>query len=173
VTPSVTIYSGDVYASATPILIRTLLGSCVAACLRDPASGVGGMNHFMLPDANGHGREHPERFGVHAMERLIAQIQKLGGARARLEAKVFGGGHVLQGPDSVEGVAQQNVRFIRAFLREEGLRLAAADLGGRLARQILFHTGTGRVQVRRLPGLRVPEPGPAAPAHGAVFLFTP
>ncbi|MFB3818741.1 MAG: chemotaxis protein CheD [Candidatus Methylomirabilales bacterium] len=167
------IYVGDVWASREPVVIGTLLGSCIAACLRDPVSGVGGMNHFMLPEAtDGIGAEHVARFGVQAMELLIGRMQKLGAQRARLEAKAFGGGHVLQIPASATGVPERNIQFIRTFLREEGIPLLAQDLGGHAARQVLFHTGSGRVRLRRLPGLAPPSVRPPAPpAWGEVTLF--
>jgi chemotaxis protein CheD len=149
----VTLYIGDVVASREPAVLRTLLGSCVAACLRDPVTRVGGMNHFMLPAP---GAVEPggtlSRFGVHAMELLIGEIQKRGGDRSRLEAKIFGGGHVLDIAASQETVPQQNIRFIRAFLADEGIGIAAQDLGGREARQIVFHTDTGTALLRRLGG---------------------
>lgn len=149
----VTIHIGGVFATREPTVIKTLLGSCIAACLRDPVAGIGGMNHFMLPSTlNGDADGNLSRFGVHAMELLIGQIQKLGGERARVHAKVFGGGHVLQIAESVNGVPQQNIRFIRDFLRTEGIPLLAHDLGGRVARHVLFDTGSGKVRMKRLSG---------------------
>ncbi len=151
----VTIHIGGIFASREPVVIRTVLGSCIAACLRDPATGIAGMNHFMLPaPPNGGGEGDPARFGVHAMELLIGQMQKLGGERGRLRAKVFGGGHVLQIAETPHGVPQQNIRFIREFLRLEGIPLMAHDLGGRNARLVLFDTGSGGVRLKRFAGLR-------------------
>lgn len=150
----VTIHVGGVFAAREPTVIKTLLGSCIAACLRDPVTGVGGMNHFMLPTTlNADGDGDPCRFGVHAMELLIGEIQKLGGERARLEAKVFGGGHVLRIAESVNGVPQQNIRFVRDFLRIEAIPLLAHDLGGRIARHVFFDTASGRVRLKRLSGM--------------------
>ena len=149
----VTIYIGDVYVSSTPAVVRTVLGSCIAACLRDPRTGIAGMNHFMLPaHPNGGGEESPTRYGVHAMELLIGRIQRLGGERGRLEAKIFGGGHVLQIAESLDSVPHRNMRFIQDFLRTEGIPIVAQDLGGRSARYVLFDTGSGRVRVKRLAG---------------------
>lgn len=149
----VSIHIGGVFATREPTVIKTLLGSCIAACLRDSETGVGGMNHFMLPAApNGDHEDNPTRFGLHAMELLIGQIQRLGGQRARLQAKIFGGGHVLQIADSPNGVPQQNIRFIREFLRTEEIPLLAHDLGGRTARYVLFDTASGRVRLKRLSG---------------------
>jgi chemotaxis protein CheD len=148
----VSLFVGDVRASREPVVLKTLLGSCVSACLRDPLARIGGMNHFMLPTAGtGEPAANLSRFGLHAMERLIGEIQKLGGERGRLEAKVFGGGHVVELPGSADGVPERNIRFIREFLAAEGIPLVAEDLGGRSARQLLFHTDTGCVLLKRLP----------------------
>jgi chemotaxis receptor (MCP) glutamine deamidase CheD len=149
----VTIYVGGVFASRDGTVVRTLLGSCISACLWDPQCGVGGMNHFMLPaPSNGGAPEDLSRFGVHAMELLIGEIQKLGGERRRVQGKLFGGGHVLQVPVSVGCVPAQNILFIQRFMAAEGIPVAAEDLGGSQARQVVFHTDTGRAFVKRLTG---------------------
>jgi chemotaxis protein CheD len=148
----ISIHVGGIYTSREPAVIKTVLGSCISACLRDPVARVGGMNHFMLPTPSNGDAGDLARFGVHAMELLIGEIQKLGGERARLEAKAFGGGHVLDIAESADGVPQQNIRFIREFLAAEGIPLLSHDLGGRLARQVRFHTHSGKVLVKRLTG---------------------
>jgi chemotaxis receptor (MCP) glutamine deamidase CheD len=172
----VTIYIGGVHASAEPALVKTLLGSCIAVCLHDPARGIGGMNHFMLPRGSSNDGD-PARFGVHAMDCLIGAVQKLGGERRRLVAKVFGGAHVLAIRESTTGVPQQNIDFVRAFLREEGLRVLSEDVGGYHPRHVHFHTATGRAFIKRVGSrehVRVlteqTRPAPA-PAYGDVVLF--
>jgi len=148
----VTIHVGGVYATREPTIIRTLLGSCVAVCLIDPVTRAGGMNHFMLP-APAPGREEAldyTRFGVHAMDCLIGALQKAGGDRRRVRAKVFGGGHVLEIGRNGDNVAQRNIEFIDEFLRCEDIPVVGRDLGGELGRQLYFHTDTGKVYVRRL-----------------------
>ncbi len=157
-TTDVTIYIGGVFASRDGAMVRTLLGSCVAACLWDPQSGVGGMNHFMLPrPANGDAGDDLARFGVHAMELLIGKIQRLGGDRRTVQAKVFGGGHVLQIAGVGGSVPEQNIRFVRRFLNEEEIPVVAEDLGGEQARQVIFRTDSGRAWLKRLPASRVPR----------------
>jgi chemotaxis protein CheD len=149
----VIIHIGEVHVSRTGEIVRTLLGSCIAACLWDPESRIGGMNHFMLPaPANGEGEGELSRFGVHAMELLVGEIQKRGGERRRVQAKVFGGGHVLQTSPGVGSVPEQNIRFIRRFLASERIAITAEDLGGTHARQVVFHTDTGRAFVKKLVG---------------------
>lgn len=148
----VTIHIGGVYASREPAVIKTVLGSCIAVCLFDPDARIGGMNHFMLP-APGHGAEgvvEPSRFGVHSMELLIAAVQKLGGDRRRLQAKVFGGGHVLRIAENGNGVPQQNIRFIEEFTQAEAIAVINRDLGGYLPRRLHFYTDTGKAYVKRL-----------------------
>lgn len=149
--PAVKLLPGDYVATDSPCLLVTLLGSCVAVCLRDPVSGVCGMNHFMLPDS---GRELSEtgvsaRFGVQAMELLILSMQRRGAERRRLQAKVFGAGSVLDGM-SVVNVGELNAAFILHYLEVEGIRILAQDLQGESARKVYFFTGTGKVMIRRL-----------------------
>ncbi|MCC7278482.1 MAG: chemoreceptor glutamine deamidase CheD [Chromatiaceae bacterium] len=135
----------------------TVLGSCVAACIRDRVTGVGGMNHFMLPV----GADRPDappsaatRYGNHAMERLINEILRLGGRRANLEAKVFGGARVLA---IKSDIGRRNGDFVQAYLHLEGLPLVARDLGGIHPRKVIFFPKEGLVRVRRLTAGQ--EPG--------------
>ncbi len=132
-------------------MLVTVLGSCVAACVRDPITGVGGMNHFMLPvsEAGRWGGElMSARFGNFAMEKLVNEMIKRGCPRERLEVKVFGGANVIE---SQQAVGEQNCDFILRYLEDEGLRCAAQDLGGDYPRRIQYSPSTGRV-VRRLLG---------------------
>lgn len=148
----VKLFPGEYYITrrADEVLV-TVLGSCVSACIRDPAAGVGGMNHFMLPqnDSGAWGRDSQSaRFGNFAMEKLINELIKAGCVRERLEVKVFGGGNVT---DSSNAIGSNNAEFVLRYLEAEGLRCAAQDLGGALPRRIHYFPGTGRV-VRRLLG---------------------
>jgi chemotaxis protein CheD len=133
-------------------VLLTVLGSCVAACIRDPLASVGGMNHFMLPQhkSGSWGDElRSTRFGNFAMEKLINELIKAGCARDRLEIKVFGGGNVT---DTSNAVGTDNSEFVLRYLDAERLRCVAQDLGGTLPRRIEYYPMTGRV-VRRLLGL--------------------
>jgi chemotaxis protein CheD len=132
-------------------VLVTVLGSCVSACIRDPYAGVGGMNHFMLPQHNsGTWGDDPRstRFGNFAMEKLINELIKAGGSRDRMEIKVFGGGNVT---DTTNAIGSDNAKFVLRYLEAEGLRVAAQDLGGTLPRRIHYHPANGKV-VRRLLG---------------------
>ncbi|MEL6317503.1 MAG: chemoreceptor glutamine deamidase CheD [Pseudomonadota bacterium] len=131
------------------LALVTLLGSCVAACIRDVETGVGGLNHFLLPDGGGADASGSMRYGTNAMEVLINDILKRGGQRGRLEAKVFGGGNVID-TSATETVGDRNGRFVQDYLRREGIRVAAADLGGDRARRVFFFPATGRASVLRV-----------------------
>jgi chemotaxis receptor (MCP) glutamine deamidase CheD len=146
----VTLYIGGVHASSESTLLKTLLGSCIAVCLFDPVTRVGGMNHFMLPRGQASADADGSRFGVHAMDCLIGAMMKLGADRRRLVAKVFGGAHVLDMQESAAGVPQQNIDFIREFVEAEGLPVVSEDVGGYHPRHVHFYTATGRALVKRV-----------------------
>lgn len=149
------ILPGEYYVTTHAEAISTVLGSCISACIRDPAAGVGGMNHFMLPEegASGSGSWSPgdggasTRYGSFAMERLINELLKLGGRRERFEAKLFGGGRILP---TMTDVGQRNIAFARSFLQLEGITVAAQDVGDVHPRRVLYFPGTGRVRVKHL-----------------------
>lgn len=146
------ILPGEFFVTDRDMMIVTVLGSCVSACIRDPYVGIGGMNHFMLPE-----QRHDEnnvlsmsaRYGTYAMELLINSILKAGGRRDRLEAKVFGGGRVLQG-FMLSNVGEQNASFVKHFLQLEGIPVLAQDLLDIYPRKVYFFPKTGRVMVRKL-----------------------
>lgn len=150
--PEVTIHIGQVYATREPTVIKTILGSCIAVCLLDPVTHVGGMNHFMLPAPGSASEDRVDgsQFGIHAMDLLIGAIQKAGGERRSLLAKLFGGAQVLRLGGNGRSVPEQNIDFVEGFMRTEGITVVSRDLGGYLPRRIHFHTETGKVFVKRL-----------------------
>jgi chemotaxis protein CheD len=147
------ILPGEYYCTGRDMLIVTVLGSCVSACIRDRVSGIGGMNHFMLPDGGGNDGSNPVsasmRYGAYAMEMLINQLLKLGARRENMEAKVFGGGSVLAGFTSIN-VGERNAQFVRNFLRMENMRITAEDLNDIYPRKVYFFPKTGKVLVKKL-----------------------
>jgi chemotaxis protein CheD len=154
-TDAAKVLPGEYYVTGQDMLLVTVLGSCVAACIRDNQSGIGGMNHFMLPDS-GADEASPlsssARYGTYAMEILINHITKLGARRACLEAKVFGGGNVLRG-FTVTNVGQRNADFVERFLATEGIRVAAKDLVDIYARKVYYFPKSGRVMMKKLRNL--------------------
>lgn len=151
------ILPGEYYVTRGPEILITVLGSCVAACIRDVKIGIGGMNHFMLPASGRSGDRwggplgKATRYGTAAMERLINDILKFGGSRDRLEVKIFGGSKVLA---HMRDIGESNICFVREYIEREGLRLAAVDVGGSSPRQVQYFPDIGKVLVRRLGALQ-------------------
>jgi chemotaxis protein CheD len=154
----VTIMPGEFYVSRSDVTIRTLLGSCVAACLYDPVNRVVGMNHFMLSNRR-YAKNMPVflseagRYGMNAMELLINEMLKIGAKKENLRAKAFGGGSIYlstETKDSFFCVGDVNSRFIREFLKTDGIPLVAEDLGGEKARVIHFLQKDYSVHLRRI-----------------------
>ncbi len=146
---------GEYYVTRNDMVLVTVLGSCVAACIRDVNSGVGGMNHFMLPDSGsdrGTPASESARYGAFAMEVLVNELLKLGARRPNLEAKVFGGGAVMSGLTQAN-VGERNAAFVLEYLQTEGIRLAARDLLDIYPRKVYFFPRAGRVVVRKLKSL--------------------
>lgn len=150
------ILPGEYYVSTRDMVLVTVLGSCVAACIRDRANGVGGMNHFMLPEngdeASGGLCAPSARYGIHAMEMLLNQLAKRGARRSFLEAKVFGGGNVMRSMTQ-SNVGPRNAEFVLEFLQRERIPVAASDLLDDCPRKVYFFPRSGRVMVKKLRSL--------------------
>ena len=153
------------------VMLTTILGSCVAMCLRDSTTRIGGMNHFLLPEGAGSGTDAGRRYGAYAMEVLINDCLKQGARRERLEAKLFGGGRMF---DSLKDVGLANADFAERFLRDEGIPVVGGSLRGSGGRRVQYWPATGRALQRTVTDRVVPAvvrtPAPAIDA-GALELF--
>ncbi len=139
------IVQGEYKVSDDPnVVVSTLLGSCVAACIRDPLVGVGGMNHFLLPgeDARSHAYD-AERYGDYLMELLVNGLMKQGAHRDRLEAKLFGGARMMSG---LSDIGLKNAEFAERYLKYEGIKLVGKDLGGQRGRRLQYWPVSGRAR---------------------------
>jgi chemotaxis protein CheD len=147
---------GEYYVTKNDECVYTTLGSCISACIRDRVSGIGGMNHFMLPasaEENGWkaaGLSSATRYGNFAMEHLINEILKNGGLRQNLEVKLFGGGRIIA---NMTDVGMRNIAFARDYIQTEGLRVTSEDVGDVFPRMVVYFPATGRVRVKRLRSL--------------------
>ena len=146
------ILPGEYYVTQRDMVLVTVLGSCVTTCIRDRVSGIGGMNHFMLPEARPD-QDNPvsrsARYGAFAMEVLINSLISLGAQRTLLEAKVFGGGNVLPGMTTMN-IGQRNADFALRFLDEEKIRVVARDLIDVYPRKVYYFPKSGKVLVKKL-----------------------
>lgn len=152
------ILPGEYYVTRSDEGVYTTLGSCISACIRDRVSGVGGMNHFMLPAS---GRDEPAswtasglgaatRYGNYAMEHLINVILRNGGVRKNLEVKIFGGGRILE---NMTDVGDRNITFVRDYLKTEALSIVAEDVGDVFPRMVVYFPASGKAKVKRLRSL--------------------
>jgi chemotaxis protein CheD len=147
---------GEYYFTDKDMVIVTVLGSCVSACIRDSKTGIGGMNHFMLPDGAAADKDSPVsesmRYGTYAMEVLINQLLRNGARRENLEAKIFGGGNVLKSFTTMN-VGDRNAIFVRKFLKEERIKVTGEDLLDIYPRKVYYFPKTGKVLVKKLKNM--------------------
>jgi chemotaxis protein CheD len=152
------ILPGEYYVTREDELITTVLGSCVSACIRDKELGIGGMNHFMLPETNADKLKKGSdaivglatRYGNYAMEHLINTILSHGGKRKNLEVKVFGGGKIIP---ALTDVGMKNISFVLSYINQEGLRLLSQDLGDIYPRKVIYFPKTGKVGMKKIQDL--------------------
>jgi chemotaxis protein CheD len=156
--PAAKILPGEYYVTKNNEIITTVLGSCVSVCMYDLIAGVGGMNHFMLPisDGQGWGGDNDlvstaNRYGNFAMGHMLNEILKNGGTKKNIEVKMFGGGRIIS---TMPHIGEMNIKFVRVYLENEGLRLAGEDVGSIYPRKIVYYPATGRVLVKKLKQVR-------------------
>ncbi|WKB54518.1 chemoreceptor glutamine deamidase CheD [Eleftheria terrae] len=146
-TDAVKVLPGEYFVHDQDLVILTTLGSCIAACLWDRNARIGGMNHFMLPD--GGGAQDCGRYGSYAMELLINELMKRGAMRTSLEAKVFGGGQVISGMNTLN-VGQRNTEFVMNYLKTEHIPVISKDVLEIYPRKVCFFPHSGKAMVKRL-----------------------
>ena len=174
---AVKVLPGEFFVHDEDILIMTTLGSCIAACLWDRERKIGGMNHFMLPD--GEGGADSGRYGSFAMELLINEMIKKGASRLTMEAKVFGGGAVISGMNSIN-VGERNTAFVLDYLRTERISVVSKDVLDIYPRKVCFLPHSGKAMVKKLASAntealvaqeRAAAVKPVASSGGSVDLF--
>ena len=174
---AVKILPGEYYVDNEDILVMTTLGSCIAACLWDRTAMVGGMNHFMLPEGAG----DSGRYGSFAMELLINELMKRGAVKSRMEAKIFGGGAVISGMNTIN-VGERNTNFVIDYLKTERIPIVSKDVMDIYPRKVCFLPHSGKAMVKRLASANTDalmqqdraaaqRVQPVAAAGGSVDLF--
>ncbi|MES2423141.1 MAG: chemoreceptor glutamine deamidase CheD [Pseudomonadota bacterium] len=176
---AVKVLPGEFFVTSEKVVLMTTLGSCVAACLHDRQAGVGGINHFMLPEGDG-AEGASGRFGVFAMELLVNELLKRGARRENLEAKIFGGGQVMKSLASTQ-IGEKNVAFVETFLARERIPILARDVLDVYPRKICMFPESGKVLCKRLAAAgeselqqqetRYRKQLMVAPRAGAIELF--
>ncbi len=178
---AVKVLPGEFFVHDEDILVMTTLGSCIAACLWDREKRVGGMNHFLLPDGGSGGGADGGRYGSYAMDLLIGELVKRGATRATMEAKVFGGGAVISGMNSIN-VGERNTAFVLDYLRTERITVVSKDVMDIYPRKVCYLPASGKAMVKRLASANTEalaaqeraaaqRATPTATAGGSVDLF--
>jgi chemotaxis protein CheD len=179
---AVKILPGEYFVHDEDLLLMTTLGSCIAACLWDRQARVGGMNHFMLPDSGADAAGSASgRYGSFAMELLINEMMKRGASRSTLEAKVFGGGQVIGGMNTLN-VGQRNTTFVLDYLKTERIPVVSSDVLDIYPRKVCFLPASGKAMIKRLASANAEallaqeraaaqKAAPAASRGGSVDLF--
>lgn len=144
---AVKVLPGEYFVSGENIVISTVLGSCIAACLWDRSLNIGGMNHFMLPD--GDSSDAGGRYGSYAMELLINEMIKLGARRETMQAKIFGGGQVMANFTTMN-VGERNTDFVTQYLQTERIPIVSEDVLDIYPRKVVYFPATGKAMVKRL-----------------------
>ena len=152
--PVVGLSLGGIYLTEEDEIITTVLGSCVSVCVRDTATGIVGMNHFMVPgnksDISNVSGHCLFQYGLYSMDYMLNKILHLGGSKQTMEIKIFGGGSIIS---SAGDVGKNNIRFIKNYINLKGYRLCSEDIGGPYPRRINFYSFTGKVMVKRMRSL--------------------
>jgi chemotaxis protein CheD len=142
---AVKVLPGEYFVSGDDVMIMTVLGSCIAACIWDGKARLGGMNHFMLPE----GDDGSGRYGSYAMELLLNEMIKMGARRETMQAKVFGGGAVMAGFTTMN-VGERNTKFVLDYLATERIPVVSQDVLDIHPRKVCFFPVTGKALVKRL-----------------------
>jgi len=142
------------------VILSTVLGSCVSACIFDTVAKIGGMNHFLLPGDTSAGSTEL-KYGAMAMELLINDMLKAGARRPNMKVKLFGGARVSS---AFSDIGDKNVVFATSYMKREGFEVVAQSLGGKQARRLHFRPTTGAARLVLLPPTEAPpERRQAAP----------
>jgi chemotaxis protein CheD len=139
------LYPSTLFASKDPYVVKTILGSCVAICLWDPVTKIGGINHYMLPSWSGNDLASP-KYGNIAIDKLLEKMMQLGVRKENLKAKIFGGGELIESGANGTLIGERNIRVARLILEEKKIPVVASSTGGRKGRKILFFTNSGEVR---------------------------
>lgn len=133
------LFPGKLAAFKEETVISTLLGSCVAVALYDPTVKVGGLNHFLLPESSEGDVPNP-RYGNFAIPELINEVERMGGDRKKMEAKIYGGANVINATKSGLNIGDRNIELAKKLLSVNGIRIVEQHVGGEQARTIKFNT---------------------------------
>ena len=139
------------------VILTTVLGSCVAACLFDPIARVGGMNHFLLAEPSSSQANADTHYGVYLMELLVNTMLKQGASKSRMKAHIYGGGNIHR---NMQPIGRRNSELAERFLNTERIIISHRDVGGTNARRVDFLAASGKARCRHVDGSVAPAAKP-------------
>ena len=132
------------------ILVTYALGSCIGLCFHDPRLRMGALLHIMLPLKMEAGRTHPLKYADTGIRETLRQMEAKGASRSRMTVKIAGGAKMFEvtGGSGLGNIGQRNIESVHAVLKRENIRLLAEEVGGKVARTLLFDVVSGQGCIR-------------------------
>lgn len=146
---------GGLFIAEKPMILKTVLGSCVSLTLWDKQKGIGGMNHVVLPGS--FSSINPEallekrdtRYGIFSLEELLYGMEQRGCRRPDMEARIFGASY-MDPKGRRSGIQESNVEFVMNFVEMARIPIKEGLAFQEQALKLFFNTATGSVHVERL-----------------------
>lgn len=142
---------GYIYLTKESVVIRTVVGSCVAVCLWDRKLGYGGMNHFLRPIIRDAKSATP-KYGNVATVALITMMEEAGCEAGDIVGQILGGACPEEAKDADLG--EENVSIARSVLQKKGIAIVSEDVGGNMGRKVVFDTKTGQLMTLKVHKIR-------------------
>jgi chemotaxis protein CheD len=141
---------GYIFLSRDPVIISSVLGSCVAVSMWDSTLMWAGMAHYLYPGTDQQ-TAPTARYGTAAVPYLAEMLRREGTKRAHLQAQIFGGASI-----SKEGlqVAQGNIAVAREVLCRLEIKIVSEDVGGDMGRKLIYNTFSNEAIVYKAKQLR-------------------
>lgn len=146
------LYPATIFADKEAHMVDTILGSCVAVCLYDPVKKIGSINHYMLPFWNGTGLASP-KYGNIAIQKIIDKMHEMGSKSDNIQAKIFGGGEVVETKNNLFRIGERNIEIAVNLLKENRIKITGQSVGGKNGRKIRFNTESGVVLMKMIQKL--------------------
>lgn len=132
------------------VIVTYSLGSCIGICLYDPATKIGGMLHYQLPDSKmdtERAKKKPLMYADTGIKILVEKLMSMGANKKRMQVKIAGGAAMAAGPKGFD-IGKRNHLAIRKILWKNGMFIDTEDVGGNLPRTMYMNIDDGAVSIR-------------------------
>lgn len=146
---------GEFFVTKKPMLLRTVLGSCVSVCLYNRFNGHAAMNHFLIPSASYQEMQtDPGKCGKSSCEMIVQALMDADPNVSHYTAQVFGGANMFDLADSIGDLGERNARIAEQVLTEYRIRIIHQETGGTKGRSIYFYTAKNIVNCHFLDDVK-------------------